>query len=93
MHDKPRSVLNASWDSSLVAVSMRGSVESLDISTLEFRRNLRKPAAPAQEFIDDACVLHAGDTSIIILAHAREEKQISYLTSQSCNVCFRGYSS
>ncbi|OAX42887.1 hypothetical protein K503DRAFT_682389 [Rhizopogon vinicolor AM-OR11-026] len=83
-HDKPRRVLNADWNSSVVTVSMRGFVESLDTSSLEFRRNLRKPAAPAQESVDDACVLHAGDTSVVILAHAREEKQISCLTFQSC---------
>lgn len=92
-HDKPRCVLIADWISSLFTVSMRGIVESLDISSLEFGRNLHKPAAPAQESVDDACLLHAGDTSIVILAHAREEKQISYLKFQNCKVCFRGYSS
>lgn len=93
MYDKPRRVLNADWISSLVTVSMRGFVESLDTSSVEFRHNLRKPAVPTQEFVDDACVLHAGDTSMVILAHAREEKQISYLTFESCKVCFRKNSS
>jgi len=89
-HDKPRRILGADWNSSLITVSMRGFVESLDISSLVFQRNLRRPAAPAQESVDDACVLHAGDTSIVILAHAREEKQISYLSFQSCRVSIRG---
>jgi len=93
MYDKPRCVFAADWNSSMFTVSMRGFVESLDISSLKFKRNLRKPAAPAQEFVDDACLLHAGDTSIIVLAHAREEKQISYLTFQNGEVCFRGSSS
>jgi len=88
-HDKPRRVLNADWISSLVTVSMRGFVESLDASSVEFSHNLRKPVVPAQEFVDDACILRAGDTPMIILAHAREEKQISYLTFESCKVGFR----
>ncbi|KAG2146637.1 WD40-repeat-containing domain protein [Suillus clintonianus] len=82
-HDKPRRVLSAHWNSSLITVSMRGFVESLDMPSLVFQHNLRRPTAPAQESVDDACVLHAGDTSVVVLAHAREEKQISYLTFQT----------
>ncbi|KAG2158853.1 uncharacterized protein EDB93DRAFT_1116712 [Suillus bovinus] len=82
-HDKPRRVLSAHWNSSLIAVSMRGFVESLGMPNLVSQHNLRRPTAPTQESVDDACILHAGDTSVIVLAHAREEKQISYLTFQT----------
>ncbi|KAG0705476.1 WD40-repeat-containing domain protein [Suillus ampliporus] len=82
-HDKPRRVLIADWDSSLITVSMRGFVESLDMPSLVVRHNLRRPTAPAQESVDDACIVHAGDTSVVVLAHAREETQISYLTFQT----------
>lgn len=82
-HDKPRRVLSARWNSSLITVSMRGFVESLGMPSLVLQHNLRRPTAPTQESVDDACVLHAGDTSVVVLAHAREEKQISYLTFQT----------
>ncbi|KAG1892660.1 WD40-repeat-containing domain protein [Suillus subluteus] len=82
-HDKPRRVLSAHWNSSLITVSMRGFVESLGMPNLVLQHNLRRPTAPTQESVDDACILHAGDTSVVVLAHAREEKQISYLTSQT----------
>lgn len=82
-HDKPRRVLNAHWNSSLITVSMRGFVESLGMPNLVLQHNLRRPTAPTQESVDDACILHAGDTSVVVLAHAREEKQISYLTSRT----------
>lgn len=79
-HDKPRRVLGAHWNSSLITVSMRGFVGSLGMPNLVFQHNLHRPTAPTQESVDDACMLHAGDTSVVVLAHAREEKQISYLT-------------
>ncbi|KAG2058868.1 hypothetical protein BDR06DRAFT_950108 [Suillus hirtellus] len=82
-HDKPRRILSAHWNSSLITVSMRGFVESLGMPNLVHQHNLRRPAAPTQESVDDACILHAGDTSVVVLAHAREEKQISYLTFQT----------
>ncbi|KAG1780186.1 WD40-repeat-containing domain protein [Suillus placidus] len=82
-HDKPRRVLSAHWDSSLITVSMHGFVESLGMPNLVFQHNLRRPTAPTQESVDDACILHAGDTSVVVLGHAREEKQISYLTFQT----------
>lgn len=82
-HDKPRRILNAHWNSSLITVSMRGFVESLGMPNLVPQHNLRRPTAPTQESVDDACILRAGDTSVVVLAHAREEKQISYLTFQT----------
>lgn len=82
-HDKPRRALSAYWNSSLITVSMRGFVESLGMPNLVFQHNLRRPTAPTQESVDDACMLHAGNTSVVVLAHAREEKQISYLTFQN----------
>ncbi|KAG1863342.1 WD40-repeat-containing domain protein [Suillus tomentosus] len=82
-HDKPRRILSAHWNSSLITVSMRGFVESLGMPNLVLQHNLRRPTAPTQESVDDACILHAGDTSVVVLAHAREEKQISYLTFQT----------
>ncbi|KAG1753850.1 WD40-repeat-containing domain protein [Suillus paluster] len=83
-HDKPRRVLIADWNSTLISVSMHGFVESLDMPSLVSRHNLCRPTAPAQESVDDACILHTGDSSVVVLAHAREEKQISYLISQTC---------
>jgi hypothetical protein len=91
-HDKPRRVLSAHWNSSLITVSMRGFVESLGMPQLVLQHNLRRPTAPTQESVDDACILHAGDTSVVILAHAREEKQISYLTFETSRVSIRGCS-
>jgi hypothetical protein len=82
-HDKPRRVLSAHWNSSLITVSMHGFIESLGMPNLVFQHNIRRPTAPTQESVDDACILHAGDTSVVVLAHAREEKQISYLTFQT----------
>lgn len=91
-HDKPRRILSAHWNSSLITVSMRGFVESLGMPNLVLQHNLRRPTAPTQESVDDACILHAGDTSVVVLAHAREEKQISYLTFQTSRVSICGCS-
>jgi WD40 repeat protein len=88
-HDKPRRVLSAHWNSSLITVSMHGFIESLGMPNLVFQHNIRRPTAPTQESVDDACILHAGDTSVVVLAHAREEEQISYLTFQTSRVSVR----
>ncbi|KAL4076014.1 hypothetical protein J3A83DRAFT_4224445 [Scleroderma citrinum] len=79
-HDKPRRILQA-HDSALIAITMHGSIERIqEISSSKRRQTLALPVLPLEEHVDDACLLLAGDdTSIIMLAHAREDVQLMYL--------------
>ncbi|KAH7887909.1 WD40-repeat-containing domain protein [Phlebopus sp. FC_14] len=77
-HDKPRRILRER-SSAHVVVTMHGFIDTLDTGSLRRHRNLRCPLLPSQEFVDDACMLEIQDVSTVIVAHARENHQLTLL--------------
>ncbi|KIK81868.1 hypothetical protein PAXRUDRAFT_832556 [Paxillus rubicundulus Ve08.2h10] len=81
--DRPRRVLH---DRSFVhVVTAHGVIDQVSETggALELRRDILSPVLPFEEFVEDACVLPLQDVSAIVLAHAREENQLTLLASTS----------
>ncbi|KAG9317206.1 hypothetical protein JVU11DRAFT_1399 [Chiua virens] len=79
-HDKPRRVLHD--DIFTYVVTAHGVVDRINgTSVLKWDRNIRSPSSPFEEFVDDACILSHQEEPVIIFGHAREQDQISLLTS------------
>lgn len=81
LQDRLRRVINT--DSfSLIAVTMQGFINSIHkIDSSRHYQSLWSPSIPTQEHVDDACLLHSGhDTITIVLAHAREDAQLTFLS-------------
>jgi hypothetical protein len=77
-HDRPRRILHE-HDFTYV-VTAHGIIDQVGAtSMLKFDRNIRSPSLPSEEFIDDACILSHQGEAVIILGHAREQNQITFL--------------
>ncbi|KAF9246943.1 hypothetical protein BU15DRAFT_38870 [Melanogaster broomeanus] len=80
-HDKPRRVLHD--PSSIHIVTAHGVVDQVsEIGGLKLCRNIRSPVLPLGEFVEDACILSLQDASAVVLAHSREEDQLTLLASR-----------
>ncbi|KAJ7781428.1 hypothetical protein B0H16DRAFT_620319 [Mycena metata] len=76
--DKFRRFLCGSLQPSSVIVSMYGAVEGVDVAA---RRHwlLAQGPNPTKEAVDDACLVNDGNRSVMILAHARDNQQLSLI--------------
>lgn len=78
-HDRPRRILH-DHDFTYV-VTAHGIIDQIDAtSMLKLDRNIRSPALPFEESVDDACILSHQGQPVIILGHAREQNQITFLS-------------
>lgn len=77
-HDRPRRILHG-HDFTYI-VTAHGVIDQVGAtSMLRLDRNIRSPSLPSEEFVDDACILsHLGEP-VIILGHAREQNQVTFL--------------
>ncbi|RDB22716.1 hypothetical protein Hypma_010397 [Hypsizygus marmoreus] len=75
--DRARRILSCD-PMSLVAVSMRGSIDLVNISPIR-HRTLRTARLPGEQ-IDDACLLSVGDEFVTIFGHARDHDQATWCT-------------
>ena len=77
-HDRPRRILH-DRDFTYV-VTAHGIIDQVGAtSMLKFDRNIRSPSLPSEEFIDDACILPRQGGAVIVLGHAREQNQVTFL--------------
>ncbi|KAJ7047548.1 WD40-repeat-containing domain protein [Mycena alexandri] len=75
--DKLRRFLCDSLQSS-VTVSMYGTVEGVDVVSRKHWLLAHGPN-PTKEAVDDACLVNDGNRSVVILAHGRDNQQLSLL--------------
>ncbi|KIJ70272.1 hypothetical protein HYDPIDRAFT_23396 [Hydnomerulius pinastri MD-312] len=81
-YDRPRRLLRDS-SSAHVLVTAHGFVERVSETGASRRRqNIRSPTLPLQEFVDDACILPVPGAFVMVLAHAREDRQLTLLASR-----------
>ncbi|KAF8845686.1 hypothetical protein BDN67DRAFT_986812 [Paxillus ammoniavirescens] len=80
--DRPRRVLH---DRSFAhVVTAHGVIDQVSgTGALKLRRNIWSPVLPFEEFVEDACILPLQGVSAIVLAHMREENQLTLLASTS----------
>lgn len=86
-HDKPRRILRT-HDSSFITVTMYGFIERVhEMNSPKRRQALASPDLFLEEHVDDACLVLPGlETSVLVLAHAREDIQLMYLRVKDCHV-------
>ncbi|KAF9221857.1 hypothetical protein BS17DRAFT_784080 [Gyrodon lividus] len=76
--DKPRRVLHD--PSATYIVTAHGIVDQVSgAGALKLRRSIRSPVLPFEEFVEDACILPFQGESAVVLAHTREENQLTLL--------------
>ncbi|KAJ7179302.1 hypothetical protein C8R46DRAFT_1073328 [Mycena filopes] len=75
-HDKLRRFLSGSLP---VVVSMYGAVEGVDVASRKHWL-LAQATSPTKEAVDDACLLNDGNRSVVILAHGRDNQQLSLIS-------------
>ncbi|TFK56107.1 hypothetical protein OE88DRAFT_1652714 [Heliocybe sulcata] len=85
--DKPRRLMfplcTSTRQEVFYAVTMHGFLYAMETFHSTAPICLRASESPCQEFVDDACLLNIAGCRLIMLAHAREKKQISLFdTSQ-----------
>ncbi|KII95337.1 hypothetical protein PLICRDRAFT_48300 [Plicaturopsis crispa FD-325 SS-3] len=76
-HDRPRRILFEPHDASALTISRHGYIDRFDSNPFRYNQLLRSPAHPSLEVVEDACFLTISGRSVIVLAHARDEKQIT----------------
>lgn len=80
-HDRFRRIVNI-HDFSRIVVTMHGFISRVRDTILSRRfETLWSPSIPTYEHVDDACLIHSGhDTVSVVLAHAREDAQLTVLS-------------
>ncbi|KAI6134882.1 hypothetical protein EV401DRAFT_1901582 [Pisolithus croceorrhizus] len=81
LYDRFRRIVNIN-DFPPIIVTMHGFINRIrEIGSSRPCQVLWSPGIPTQEHVDDACLLPSGhDTVSIILAHAREDAQLTFLS-------------
>ncbi|KAI6047348.1 WD40-repeat-containing domain protein, partial [Pisolithus marmoratus] len=95
LHDRFRRIVNTDVFSHIV-VTMHGFIDRIrEINSSRRCQVLWSPSVPTQEHVDDACLLRSSrDTVAIVLAHAREDAQLTFLTlkdNQVKNILYRDW--
>ncbi|KAH7920264.1 hypothetical protein BV22DRAFT_1021517 [Leucogyrophana mollusca] len=78
-HDKPRRVFSDSSNAQIM-VSTRGFISKVKLSPSQHQHVLFIPPAATHEYVDDACVLQIRNNAVMVLAHGREDQQLSFLS-------------
>ncbi|KAJ7904400.1 WD40-repeat-containing domain protein [Mycena olivaceomarginata] len=76
--DKLRRFLCGTSPASSLLVSMHGTLEGVEVASRKHWLVAQGPT-PIKEAVDDACVVADGNRSIVILAHSRDEQQLSLI--------------
>ncbi|KAF7355187.1 WD-REPEATS-REGION domain-containing protein [Mycena sanguinolenta] len=80
--DKLRRFLSSSSPVSSLIVSMHGTLEGVDVVSRKHWLITTGPI-PTKEAVDDACIVAAGNRTVVILGHSRDNQQLSLINTDN----------